>query len=62
MIQGFTLLLKTGCHRATSNKAWLPDVLITKALINNFGCPVGQPGVNFWLYDRTHSCPGQPVI
>ena len=31
---------------------WLPDNINVKTYNKTFGCPVGQPGVHFWLPDR----------
>ena len=44
---------------------WLPGNINAKTYNKTFGCPVGQPGVNFWLPDRNKWLPqatGQPVM
>ena len=44
---------------------WLPNDINVKTYSKTFGCPIGQPGVNFGLPDSKKWLPratGQPVM
>ena len=44
---------------------FLPNFMnvVRRGITKTLGCPVGQPGVNFWLPDiRRNGCTGQPVM